>query len=117
MTDTVRAFGEWDAPMTDDAEWIEVPTDLACMLCGERFVEGDNGAITPGGPQHRECGLRGVMGGIGHLVDHAFFCHGELGTDAGLSYRASALLTWNALVLRRVPTRDELLLLGGHFDG
>jgi hypothetical protein len=88
------------------------------MYCQEHFEEGDNGAIMPTGfAQHRECGLRGVMGGIGHIVDHEFFCHGPLGTDAGLSYRASAMLVWNAHVMKRVPTRDELLLLTGNFDG
>jgi hypothetical protein len=44
--------------------------------------------------QHRECSLRSVMGGIGHIVDHARYCHGDLGTDAGLPYRVSALLVW-----------------------
>jgi hypothetical protein len=43
----VRAFGEWDAPMTDGAEWIDVPTGLACMFCRRHFEAGDNGAIMP----------------------------------------------------------------------
>jgi hypothetical protein len=112
---SVRAFGVWDAPITDDAEWIDVPTELSCMHCRERFEAGDNGAIMPTGfAAHRECHLRAVLGGIGHMVDHEFFCHGELGPDAGLSYRTSALLVWNAQTMGRVPARDELLLLGGN---
>lgn len=92
----VRAFGEWDAPITDGAEWLdEVPKGLFCMGCQELIVQGENGAIMPTGfAQHRECGLRMVMGGIGHLTDHDYYCRGELGPDAGLSYRLSALLAW-----------------------
>lgn len=98
-----QAFGTWDAPMTDDAEWIPVPTDRHCMNCCEQFQDGDNGAIMPTGfAQHRECSLRAVMGGIGHLVDHEHYCHGELGPDAGLSYRESSVLAWQ-FIAERAP--------------
>lgn len=91
-----KVFGTWDAPVTDMAEPIDVPTELACVYCGERFREGDNGAVMPlsGFAQHRECSLRSVWGGIGHHVDHARYCRGELGTDAGLTHRQSSLLVW-----------------------
>lgn len=106
----VRAFGEWDAPVTDEAEWIEVPLDLSCMYCGCRFVEGDNGALMDNGwAQHRECSLRVVMGGIGHLVDHAKYCRGPLGTDAGLSYRQSARLVWRHFNDPLHPVTEEEL--------
>lgn len=105
----VRAFGTWDAPITDGAEWIDVPTELACFKCGEQFAEGDNGAIMPSGfAEHRECGLRGVQGGIGHFVDHARYCRSELGTDAGLSRRASSWLVWRLIVERRLVTEETL---------
>lgn len=42
---------------------------------------------------HRECGLREVMGGIGHLIAHEYWCTQKHDPDAGLSYRHSALLT------------------------
>jgi hypothetical protein len=91
---TVQAFGSWDAPLTDQAEWVDVPAGL-CMHCREPFRDGDNGAVMPTGfAQHRECALRSVTGGIGHHVDHGRYCHGEAGPDAGLSFRASALLVW-----------------------
>jgi hypothetical protein len=90
-----KVFGIWDAPITDGAEQIDVPTDLACIHCRETFHEGDNGAIMPTGfAEHRECGLRAVWGGIGHHVDHERYCRGRLGCDAGLSRRQSALLVW-----------------------
>lgn len=91
----VQVFGVWDAPMTDDSVEIPVPRGVACMYCRETFEPDDNGAIMPTGfAQHRECGLRGVIGGIGHLVNHSRYCGGELGPDAGLGFRQSALLVW-----------------------
>lgn len=112
----VKAFGVWDAPITDDAIWLdEVPTDMRCWVCQENFQEGDNGAImSTGFAQHRECSLRSVFGGIGHLVDHEYFCKGPLGTDAGLSTRASALMVWNFHHNNIRVTRESLLLLSGH---
>jgi len=61
-----------------------------CMFCGEP-PEGDRADII-NRYAHRECALRSAVGGIGHLIDHAHFCQGELGTDAGLDYRTSALM-------------------------
>jgi hypothetical protein len=42
---------------------------------------------------HIECALRQVIGGIGHLVAHEYWCVLQHDPDAGLSYRQSALLT------------------------
>ena len=107
----VQAFGTWDAPATDDAVWLdEVPTHLRCMNCRENFRPGDHGAIMPTGfAQHRECALRSVMGGIGHLVDHERYCHGEHGPDAGLTYRQSAWLVWGHVTKERAPVTVEEL--------
>ena len=105
----VRAFGTWDAPITDGAVRIEVPVGYPCMYCREGFKSNDNGAIMPTGfGQHRECAFRGVMGGIGHHVDHDRYCEGELGTDAGLSYRTSSLLVWRMMVEGEPASEDEL---------
>ena len=101
-------FGDWDAPITDDATEIPVPTTMYCVYCNEQFVEGDNGGIISGWPQHRECGFRMVMGGIGHHVDHGRYCHGELGPDAGLTKRQSALLVWRHLTEHREVTEADL---------
>lgn len=109
MSEGMRYFGEkWDAPMTDDAVQVDVPTDMTCMSCQERFQDGDQGLINLSGyAQHKECGLRSVMGGIGHLVDHARYCDGPLGPDAGLSYRRSAILVWSVWNGTRI-TPDDL---------
>jgi len=61
-----------------------------CVLCGESM----SGEVSRnlGDPMHRVCSLRGVIGGIGHLLDHDHFCVELHDPDAGLSYRISALL-------------------------
>jgi len=64
---------------------------VTCHLCEEPILEGEDRADV-NLDSHRECMLRSVVGGIGHLIDHAHFCRGELGPDAGLDYRTSALL-------------------------
>lgn len=66
-----------------------------CPLC-ETDVESDQDSqpiSTPEGvlPAHRECLLRAVLGGIGHLVDHAHWCVAMHDPDGGVSYRESAL--------------------------
>jgi hypothetical protein len=53
---------------------------------------GDEDSVASQQPIHQACGLREVMGGIGHLIDHQHFCKGLKGPDAGLPYRLSALL-------------------------
>lgn len=100
VTGIVVVFGTWDAPLTDGAERLMCPPESeSCIHCREHFKGHDNGAILPGGAHvHRECHLRAVLGGIGHLVDHARYCTGELGPDAGLTYRQSAWLVWRTHV-------------------
>lgn len=55
-----------------------------------RFCKPTAGAFDPR-DQHPECGLRSVVGGIGHLTDHGYWCIGMGDPDMGLSYRESAL--------------------------
>lgn len=64
---------------------------MICALCDEPILPNERADIRTM-DAHRECALRSVLGGIGHLIDHAHFCHGELGPDAGLDYRTSALM-------------------------
>lgn len=73
---------------------------MTCVHCHEAILPGQERADILTMDVHRECALRSVLGGIGHLLDHAHFCHGELGPDAGLDYRTSALLV-DAWVARK----------------
>jgi hypothetical protein len=52
------------------------------------FVEGEARAT------HLECGLREVIGGIGHLTNHEYWCQAMGDPDAGLTYRESAKQAW-----------------------
>lgn len=103
-------WGTWDAPATDHLPVIETPVGVPCTYCRELIAVHDKGgAVTRGmGPHHRECALRAVMGGVGHHVDHAKYCKSKLGTDAGLSYRDSALLVWDIYVEHRTITEALL---------
>ena len=62
----------------------------ACALCNESM--GDETSAEDTTPAHRACVLRSVMGGIGHLIAHDYWCTQYHDPDAGLTYRQSALL-------------------------
>jgi hypothetical protein len=66
-----------------------------CPLCHEPVTDEQYThpmmTLEGSGWAHRECLLRAVWGGIGHLEDHAHWC-GRVGDpDGGRSYRQSAL--------------------------
>ena len=65
---------------------------MVCELCNEEILDHHERADCRPLVAHRECMLRNVMGGIGHLMDHDHFCLDCHDPDAGLSYRQSALL-------------------------
>jgi hypothetical protein len=112
-------FGTWDAPVTDEAVPIDAPLRFQCIHCRLHFLPDDNGAVMPSGVAvHRECSLRTVQGGIGHLVNHDRYCADPaLGPDAGLTYRASALLVWRVFVERATITEEMVDLLAGRSPG
>jgi hypothetical protein len=60
-----------------------------CVLCGELLL-ADNRPCG-GGRADRICLLRSAVGGIGHLIDHDYWCLQRGDPDAGQGYRASAL--------------------------
>lgn len=66
-----------------------------CLLCHEAIGPNEEARpISDGhGPKlaHRECLLRSVLGGIGHLEDHQHWCNEVGDPDGGRSYRQSAL--------------------------
>ena len=85
-----------------------------CQLCQEPadgpVVDDDVVVVRPDdvqplgiGVAHRACLLRNVLGGIGHLTDHARWCGQEGDPDAGLTYHESALRVWAWVQLRGVP--------------
>lgn len=62
-----------------------------CRFCTEPIRHPFRGPDSATTHDHYECGLRAVLGGIGHLVDHQFWCGVLADPDAGLTYRQSAL--------------------------
>ena len=74
-------------------------TDELCPLCEEPVTAeqaADPGALRIGGlggdrVAHRECLLRDVMGGIGHIENHGYWCHERHDPDGGRTRRQSAL--------------------------
>lgn len=79
----------------------EIPEE--CVYCDEP-VRGEAGALvhTMEGPRHThwKCGLREVVGGIGHLIAHDYWCVQRHDPDAGLTRFQSAQLvfTWVSVV-------------------
>jgi hypothetical protein len=65
-------------------------TEPLCVLCDEPM--GFENSASSIQPMHRACSLRNVVGGIGHLVAHPYWCIDQRDPDAGLTYRQSALL-------------------------
>jgi len=55
---------------------------VSCVLCNEPTDQAH--------PIHRVCGIRSALGGIGHLLDHRYWCVIHQEPDAGLSWTASA---------------------------
>src|SRR5215467_8981545 len=84
-----------------------------CFDCGEPL--GDDLAPVAiyqidgtQGFQHRSCALRSVIGGIGHLLAHPYWCVERHDPDAGLTRRQSALLVdaWVKVVGLETPLPD-----------
>ncbi|MBA0085442.1 MAG: hypothetical protein HRJ53_10635, partial [Acidobacteria bacterium Pan2503] len=101
---STQFFGEpWPSGICDEGTQVDTPVGEHCELCGEpvqafeqgtflTVMEGDSGTLTARlAPVHRECSLRNVLGGIGHLQNHAVWCGLKHDPDAGYSYRESAL--------------------------
>jgi len=98
-----RYFGDW----FPEGGGVSFPTPIGsiCSLCKEVFDVGDCGHYlvvhhehgTNLQPVHRECAFREVVGGIGHLKNHEFWCVTIHDSDGGRSYRESALEVWDYL--------------------
>jgi hypothetical protein len=104
----VNFFGEpWPSGICDEGGvQVETPVGEKCLHCSEPIELGQQGSfifdgsrILRGGgmvqqPVHRECSLRAVIGGIGHLEDHHYWCQHQHDPDGGRTYRQSALEVW-----------------------
>ena len=62
---------------------------MRCVLCEEPIELTDK--LVSNLIAHRECLLRNVMGGIGHLENHAYWCGEMHDPDGGRTLRQSGL--------------------------
>ena len=108
-------FGEpWPSGICDEGVQVETPFGYPCVLCEELIEDGDRGSfmgvIMAGHnvhqrPVHRECSLRNVLGGIGHLNGSSSCpCRGGDDPDDGHTFRESALLVWEWVERNGMPT-------------
>jgi len=71
---------------------IECPPSTQCALCEQTILAGEDvRPINCEGRAHRECLLRSVLGGIGHLEDHQHWCVEVGDPDGGRTFRQSAI--------------------------
>lgn len=121
---TERAFGTffgepWPSGICDEGTQVSTPIGEHCEMCGEPIqvfdqgsfvgtVRGEEGAWVPLlSPVHKECSLRSVLGGIGHLENHLVWCKEKHDPDAGLGYRASAIMVWAWVADHGFPYEPE----------
>jgi hypothetical protein len=114
MTWVGTFFGDaWPSGVCDEGHQVDTPVGQACVLCEEEVVDGDQGnfigTLEPPyfGPVHRECSLRSVLGGIGHITNHLKWCVAAHDPDALLGYRRSAQLVWSWVADNGFPTQEE----------
>lgn len=97
-------FGEpWGSVLCDSGERWPTPVGENCVLCLEPIEADDRGVFMPHAqksdctalhPAHRECALCMTTSGIGHHLDHDFWCLNVGDPHAGLGYRESARRVW-----------------------
>ena len=93
-------FGEpWPSGVCEGGRQVETPVGEPCAFCLEPIATDDQGnfvGLASGGlaPVHRECSFRSVIGGIGHHLDHAYWCKQRGDPDGGRTRRQSALEVW-----------------------
>lgn len=128
---TERAFGTffgepWPSGICEDGRQVPTPVGEPCGFCGEPIEEDDQGAfigtyvldqadgsyvlaeVAEGArqalvPQHRECSLRTVLGGIGHLLDHDYWCVHHHDPDGGRTPRQSSIEVWEWVQAHGMP--------------
>jgi hypothetical protein len=78
---------------------MDAPTTTDCGLCEEAIEDGEDYEPMPfvagdGTVEakfvHRDCVVRSVLGGIGHHLDHDYWCGHMHDPDGGRTLRESA---------------------------
>lgn len=96
-------FGDpWPSGICDGGTPVDTPVGEPCVHCDEPVQAGQQGSfvyvalegLDVQRPAHKECSLRVVLGGIGHLENHPYWCNLVGDPDGGRSTRQSALEVW-----------------------
>jgi hypothetical protein len=85
----MKWFGKaWGAPYEADTPRVPVPVGELCARCDEPIEPGDDGVVVPHldgewslKPLHYECHLRGIIGGLNHLLGVCTCCGGSAPPD------------------------------------
>lgn len=106
-------FGDpWPSGICDEGRQVPVPVGEPCASCDTSIEADDRGSFLGNGvwpdrpalvPVHRECSLRDVVGGIGHIEDHAYWCETMHDPDGGRSRRESSLAVWEWIHRHGMP--------------
>lgn len=92
-----------------------------CPLCGTAVEPGQDCASIGTGrgsvSAHRECLLREVLGGIGHLTGHAYWCGARHDPDGGMTRRESALAVDHWVHVHGVAAAAAIPDGSGHGEG
>jgi hypothetical protein len=110
----VRWFGKaYGALYEQDMPHTDTPVGVACRLCDEPIADSDDGfmvQVRQGDwldvPEHYECHLRRVIGGLNHLKGRCICCGGTEPPDPPeLSKREAAKAAVDEYNSRRTPMR------------
>ena len=116
MNGNTSYFGEpWPSGVCDEGERVQTPVGEDCAYCTVPIGPDDQGSLiwwldeasAYQVPVHKECSLREVLGGIGHLTNHLRWCVGEHDPDAGLTRRESSLKVWAWVSEHGFPHQEQ----------
>lgn len=87
---TVGYFGRPERKK-DYERQVATPLGQVCLLCAEAVVDGDTGTIDASGRViHYECGMRGIVGSVGHQLKRCHCFGGTYDDPPGMSRREAA---------------------------
>ena len=94
--------GESWCPATDEGTRVDAPVGKQCYACLTPILDGEDGYLRPylrtDGtemlPIHKECDLRGILGGLDHL-QRTCRCYGGTSPRAKeMTHREEAIAVW-----------------------
>jgi hypothetical protein len=100
----------WDSWLCEECPHVPMPVGQTCLWCHEPIEEGDSGVTQlcflldqppQRRPQHLECHIRSVCGGLNHLLGQCMCCGGDAPPDPPTLSRREAARAAALFVQRR----------------